>query len=91
VSMHLKAYEIDGYILRTGSANYSGLKQLDDDLVLVERAEAIAAFESAFEAQFASGEALPLGANRSYMALCADASPIAIHGANWSSFTVRRK
>jgi len=61
--MHLKSYQIDGKLLRTGAANFSasGLKRQDDDLVVIESAEAAAAFKPAFDARFASGEALPAG------------------------------
>jgi phosphatidylserine/phosphatidylglycerophosphate/cardiolipin synthase-like enzyme len=60
--MHLKNYEIDGRLLRTGAANFSasGLKRQDNDLVVIERAEAAAAFKHNFDARFASGEALHL-------------------------------
>jgi phosphatidylserine/phosphatidylglycerophosphate/cardiolipin synthase-like enzyme len=40
--MHLKSYQIDGRLLRTGAANFSAssLKRQDDDLVVIESAEA---------------------------------------------------
>ena len=49
--MHLKAYAVDGTILRTGSANLSpsGLKQQDNDLVLIRDPQAAATFELRFE------------------------------------------
>ena len=52
--MHLKSYQIDGKLLRTGAANFSasGLKRQDDDLVVIESAEAAAAFKPAFDARF---------------------------------------
>ncbi len=55
--MHLKSYQIDGRLLRTGAANFSasGLKHQDNDLVVIESAEAAAAFKQTFEALFASG------------------------------------
>ena len=61
--MHLKTYQIDGKLLRTGAANYSasGLKRQDNDLIVIESAGAAAAFKQTFEARFASGEALPIG------------------------------
>src|SRR5262249_57019020 len=36
--MHLKSYEIDGRLLRTGAANFSasGLKRQDNDLIVIE-------------------------------------------------------
>ena len=63
--MHLKSYQIDGKLLRTGAANFSasGLKRQDNDLIVIESAEAAAAsFKRNFDAQFASGEPLPAGA-----------------------------
>ena len=37
--MHLKSYQIDGKLLRTGAANFSasGLKRQDNDLIVIER------------------------------------------------------
>jgi phosphatidylserine/phosphatidylglycerophosphate/cardiolipin synthase-like enzyme len=57
--MHLKSYQIDGRLLRTGAANFSasGLKRQDNDLIVIESAGAAASFKHTFEAQFASGEA----------------------------------
>jgi PLD-like domain len=56
--MHLKRYQIDG-----GAANFSasGLKRQDNDLIVIEGAEAAASFKHNFDAQFASGEPLPAG------------------------------
>jgi hypothetical protein len=50
-------------LLRTGAANFSasGLKRQDNDLIVIESAEAAAAFKRTFEARFASGKALPIG------------------------------
>jgi phosphatidylserine/phosphatidylglycerophosphate/cardiolipin synthase-like enzyme len=64
--MHLKSYQIDGQLLRTGAANFSasGLKRQDNDLVVIESAGAAAAFKRAFDARFASGEALQAGAKQ---------------------------
>ena len=64
--MHLKSYQIDGRLLRTGAANFSasGLKRQDNDLIVIESAAAAAAFKHAFDAQYASGEALAAGAKR---------------------------
>jgi phosphatidylserine/phosphatidylglycerophosphate/cardiolipin synthase-like enzyme len=58
--MHLKSYEIDGRLLRTGAANFSasGLKRQDNDLIVIESAEAAAAFKHNFEARFATGQLL---------------------------------
>jgi phosphatidylserine/phosphatidylglycerophosphate/cardiolipin synthase-like enzyme len=62
--MHLKSYQIDGRILRTGAANFSasGLKRQDNDLIVIESAGAAASFKRNFDARFASGEALSAGA-----------------------------
>ena len=48
--MHLKAYAIDGRLLRTGSANfsYSGLHKQNNDLVIICDPKAVAAFERQF-------------------------------------------
>ena len=58
--MHFKAYQIDGRLLRTGSANFSpsGLKRQDNDLVVIESHEAVEAFRRNFERVFMAGEAL---------------------------------
>jgi hypothetical protein len=42
--MHLKGYEIDGRLLRTGAANFSasGLKRQDNDLIVIKSAGASA-------------------------------------------------
>jgi phosphatidylserine/phosphatidylglycerophosphate/cardiolipin synthase-like enzyme len=60
--MHLKAYQVDGRLLRTGAANFSasGLKRQDNDLVVIEDAEAAAEFRRHFETIFAESEPLPL-------------------------------
>lgn len=49
--MHLKSYQIDGRLLRTGAANFSpsGLKRQDNDLVIIENQGAIRDFERKFE------------------------------------------
>jgi phosphatidylserine/phosphatidylglycerophosphate/cardiolipin synthase-like enzyme len=48
--MHLKSYQVDGHVLRTGAANFSvsGLKREDDDLIVIESAEAAMAFKRNF-------------------------------------------
>src|SRR4030081_1066985 len=55
--MHLKCYQIDGRLLRSGAANFSasGEKRQDNDLVVIESTDA-AAFKRNFEARFGSGE-----------------------------------
>jgi phosphatidylserine/phosphatidylglycerophosphate/cardiolipin synthase-like enzyme len=64
--MHLKSYQIDGRVLRTGAANFSasGLKRQDNDLVVVESAEAAEAFKRVFDARFASDETLLVSVNQ---------------------------
>ena len=51
VLMHLKAYAIDGKILRTGSGNFSqpGLARQDNDLILISDPTTVDAFEHNFE------------------------------------------
>jgi len=63
--MHLKSYQIDGKLLRTGAANFSasGLKRQDNDLIVIESAVAAAAFKHAFDVQYDTGEALAAGAH----------------------------
>ena len=58
--MHLKSYQIDGRMLRTSAANFSasGLKRQDNDLIVIETAQAAAAFKHNFETRFATGELL---------------------------------
>jgi phosphatidylserine/phosphatidylglycerophosphate/cardiolipin synthase-like enzyme len=64
--MHLKSYQTDGRLLRTGAANFSasGLKRQDNDLIVIESAAAAAAFKHAFDVQYDTGEALAAGAKR---------------------------
>jgi phosphatidylserine/phosphatidylglycerophosphate/cardiolipin synthase-like enzyme len=59
--MHLKSYQIDGRLLRTGA---SGLKRQDNDLIVIESPAAAASFKRNFEVRYASGEALATGAKR---------------------------
>ena len=55
--MHLKSYQIDGKLLRTGAANFSasGLKRQDNDLIVIESPGAAASFKRNFEARYATG------------------------------------
>jgi phosphatidylserine/phosphatidylglycerophosphate/cardiolipin synthase-like enzyme len=64
--MHLKSYQIDGKLLRTGAANFSasGLERQDNDLIVIESVEAAASFKRNFDARFATGEALAAGRER---------------------------
>jgi PLD-like domain len=56
--MHLKAYMIDGVLLRTGSANLSpgGLKQQDNDLIILRDPIAVAKFEVRFAEIYSAAE-----------------------------------
>jgi phosphatidylserine/phosphatidylglycerophosphate/cardiolipin synthase-like enzyme len=49
--MHMKSYQIDGRILRSGSANFSasGVHGQDNDIVVVESRAAAAGFKANFE------------------------------------------
>ncbi len=49
--MHLKAYQIDRRVLRSGSANfsYTGLTRQDNDILLIESQEAVARFLREFD------------------------------------------
>ena len=52
--MHLKSYQIDGHLLRTGAANFSasGLKRQDNDLIVIKDMQAAAKFKHVFEASY---------------------------------------
>ena len=56
--MHLKAYAIDGEILRTGSANFSksGENAQDNDLIVIRDKGAAAKFEAHFERMWDAAE-----------------------------------
>ena len=49
--MHLKAFQVDGRVLRSGSANFSfaGAKQQDNDAIVIESRQAAAGFVAEFE------------------------------------------
>jgi phosphatidylserine/phosphatidylglycerophosphate/cardiolipin synthase-like enzyme len=53
--MHLKAYQADRRVLRTGSANFSvsGLQRQENDIVVIEAQDAVARFLRDFEALWA--------------------------------------
>jgi phosphatidylserine/phosphatidylglycerophosphate/cardiolipin synthase-like enzyme len=55
VLMHLKAYAIDGEVLRTGSGNFSrsGLAAQDNDAVFITEPAVVDAFEGNFERMWA--------------------------------------
>jgi len=59
--MHLKSYLIDRRLLRTGSANLtaSGLKQQDNDLLVLRQPSAVRAFAERFERIWAAARPLP--------------------------------
>ena len=59
--MHLKSYAVDGQALRTGSANLSasGLKQQDNDVVILRDVSAARAFDERFERIWAAANPLP--------------------------------
>ncbi len=54
--MHLKAYDIDGTLLRTGSANFStsGENAQDNDLIVIRDPAAAAKFDAHFERMWES-------------------------------------
>jgi phosphatidylserine/phosphatidylglycerophosphate/cardiolipin synthase-like enzyme len=56
--MHLKAYEIDGEVLRTGSANFStgGENAQDNDLIVIRDPAAAAKFEAHFEGMWEAAQ-----------------------------------
>jgi phosphatidylserine/phosphatidylglycerophosphate/cardiolipin synthase-like enzyme len=49
--MHLKAYAVDGVVLRTGSGNFSrsGLASQDNDAIFITDPNTVDAFEGNFE------------------------------------------
>ncbi len=63
--MHLKSYSIDGRVLRSGSANLSasGLKQQDNDIVILREPEAAHYFDARFERIWADAKPLPAPGN----------------------------
>jgi phosphatidylserine/phosphatidylglycerophosphate/cardiolipin synthase-like enzyme len=64
--MHLKSYQIDGRLLRTGAANFSasGLKRQDNDLIVIESKAAVAGFLHRFETIYAESVSLPPSGGR---------------------------
>jgi hypothetical protein len=57
------------YVLPKRVPTWSGLKRQDNDLIVIESAEAAAAFKRAFEGRYASGELLSTGATTWALAL----------------------
>lgn len=49
--MHLKSYQVDGKVLRSGSGNFSfsGARRQDNDLIVIESPTAVAQFMEQFE------------------------------------------
>ena len=56
--MHLKAYSIDGEVLRTGSANFStsGEQSQDNDLIIIRNEGSAAKFDAHFEHMWDSAQ-----------------------------------
>src|SRR5271166_1592711 len=56
--MHLKAYSIDGEVLRTGSANFStsGEQAQDNDLIVIRSQGTAAKFDAHFEHMWDAGQ-----------------------------------
>lgn len=63
--MHLKSYASDGRVLRTGSANLSasGLKQQDNDVVVIRDAEMAGRFTAGFEKLWEMSKPVPKSGN----------------------------
>jgi phosphatidylserine/phosphatidylglycerophosphate/cardiolipin synthase-like enzyme len=53
--MHLKAYQVDRRVLRTGSANFSisGLQRQENDIIVIESQDAVARFLRDFDGLWA--------------------------------------
>ena len=56
--MHFKTYHVDGRVLRSGTANFttSALRRQDNDIVIYESPQAVAAFISVFEKMWARSD-----------------------------------
>jgi hypothetical protein len=77
---------------RTGAANFSasGLKRQDNDLIVIESAEAAANFKRNFDARFASGEAAAyFDADRRSNRLCCRTSKIAKSRLHMNAISLR--
>jgi phosphatidylserine/phosphatidylglycerophosphate/cardiolipin synthase-like enzyme len=61
--MHLKSYQVDGRVLRSGSANFSvsGEEFQDNDLILIESRTAVEQFEETFERLWSRPDNLRIG------------------------------
>jgi phosphatidylserine/phosphatidylglycerophosphate/cardiolipin synthase-like enzyme len=66
VLMHLKAYAVDGEVLRTGSGNFSrsGLASQDNDLLLITDQAVVDALEANFDRIWARGRRSSLNADK---------------------------
>jgi phosphatidylserine/phosphatidylglycerophosphate/cardiolipin synthase-like enzyme len=79
--MHLKSYAIDGLLLRSGSANLtaSGLKQQDNDIIVIHEPSAARVFDARFEQIWAAGKPIadthPATASRKRGLTLAKAAP----------------
>jgi phosphatidylserine/phosphatidylglycerophosphate/cardiolipin synthase-like enzyme len=62
--MHLKSYQVDGRVLRSGSANFSvsGEVYQDNDLVVIDSPQAAARFRETFERLWARPDNQRIGA-----------------------------
>lgn len=61
--MHLKSYQVDGRVLRTGSANFtvSGEVYQDNDLIVINSPQAAARFRETFERLWARADNRRIG------------------------------
>jgi len=61
--MHLKSYQVDGRVLRSGSANFSvsGAEYQDNDLIVIESPAAADKFEDVFERLWARSDNRRIG------------------------------
>ena len=60
--MHLKSYALDDRLLRSGSANLtaSGLKQQDNDMIIVRDPSVVRVFELRFQQIWSEGDSAPV-------------------------------
>jgi len=60
--MHLKSYALDNRLLRSGSANLtaSGLKQQDNDIIIVRDPSVVRVFEARFQQIWSEGNSAPV-------------------------------
>jgi phosphatidylserine/phosphatidylglycerophosphate/cardiolipin synthase-like enzyme len=62
--MHLKSFQVDGRVLRTGSTNFSvsGEVYQDNDLIVIDSPQAAARFREIFERLWARADNQRVGA-----------------------------